>query len=446
MTVPASTDRSSPDPGQLRRVVGASLIGTTIEYYDFFIYGTAAALVFGKVFFPALGAAAGTVAAFATFSVAFFARPLGAVIFGHVGDRLGRKRSLTYTLLIMGSSTFAIGLLPGAGTIGVAAPILLVALRFLQGLAVGGEFAGAALLVVEYAPDKKRGLYGATPQVGAGLGSMLAVATFLITGLVMSTESFETWGWRIPFLLSFILIMIGIYIRLRIEETPVFANTLARHERVKVPLADLFRNQWREVLLAAGSLVMWLAFYYIGAVFFISYGTTELGLPRSTMLTISLVGSVAFIVAVLISSSLSDRVGRRRMILIGNSAGIVWALVLIPILNTGNPVLVGLVVVVTFLIVSIPNGPTASMLPEMFASRYRTTGVGVAYNLGAVVAGAIPPLLAGSLLIAYGSYAIGIMLAVYAVVATICILLLRETREVSLYTTGSADISGRVET
>ena len=432
MSSSAHPRMESADPRQLRKVVAASLVGTTIEYYDFFIYGTAAALVFGKVFFPALGSAAGTVAAFATFSVAFVARPLGAIVFGHLGDRIGRKRSLTYTLLLMGLATFLIGLLPSASSIGVAAPIVLVLLRFVQGLAVGGEFAGAALLVVEYAPTRKRGLYGATPQVGGGLGSTLAIATFLVAGLVMSPAAFEEWGWRIPFLLSSVLIVVGIYVRLRIEETPVFVDAVARRERVKVPIVELFRNQFVEVLLAAGAIIMWLSFYYISAVFFISYGTSALGLSRSTMLTISLLGSIVFTLAVLIPSSLSDKIGRRRMILIGNSIAIVWALVLMPILNTGNVILVGLVVIVTLLIVSISDGPTASMLPEIFATRYRTTGVAVAYNLGSLIAGAIPPLLAGSLLIAYGSYAIGIMLAVYALVATICVFALRETRGVAL--------------
>jgi metabolite-proton symporter len=439
----AVSSQETEERHQLRRVVGASLIGTTIEFYDFFIYGTAAALVFGTVFFPALGAAAATVAAFATFSVAFVARPLGSIIFGHLGDRIGRKKALTYTLIIMGGATFAIGLLPSAGTIGVAAPILLVTLRFLQGIAVGGEFAGAALLVVEYAPPNKRGMYGATPQIGAGIGSVLAVATFLVAGLAMSPEAFVAWGWRIPFLLSAILIGVGIYIRLRIDETPIFAEALARNERVKVPFAELLRHQWREVLLASGAILMWSSLFYISAVFLVNYGTTVLGQSRTTMLIITLVANLAFSLTVIVPSILSDRIGRRKMILIGNAVAIPWTLVLFPIIDTRSAVLIGLASTVTMLIVGIANGPTASLLPEIFHTEYRTTGVGVAYNLGSVIAGAIPPILAATLLVAFGSYAISLMLAGYAIVAFICVLALRETRGVSLRSPAPSDVNPR---
>jgi Na+/melibiose symporter-like transporter len=225
---------------------------------------------------------------------------------------------------------------------------------------------------------------------------------------------------------------VGIYIRQRIDETPIFAEALARNERAKVPLAELFRYQWREVLLAAGAILMWSSFFYISAVFLVSYGTSVLGLSRPTMLIINLISSLVFAVTVIIPSLVSDRIGRRRTILIGNAIAIPWALVLMPILDTRNAALVGLASVVTMVIVAISNGPTASMLPEIFHTRYRTTGVGVAYNLGSVIAGAIPPILAAALLAAYGSYAISLMLAGYALVALVCVLALRETRDVSL--------------
>jgi MFS family permease len=225
----------------MSRIALASMGGTTIEFYDFFIYGTAAALVFGKVFFPGLGGSAATAASFATFGVAFFFRPLGSILFGHLGDRLGRKRTLISTLLLMGLSTVAIGLLPSAKSIGVAAPIALVVLRALQGLAVGGEWAGAALLTAEYAPKGRRGLYGMFPQLGPTLAFGLSSATFLVAALTMSPASFQSWGWRIPFLVSIVLVAVGLYVRLRIAETPVFREALARNEQARVPLSDLIR-------------------------------------------------------------------------------------------------------------------------------------------------------------------------------------------------------------
>ncbi|MBN9099390.1 MAG: MFS transporter [Pseudonocardia sp.] len=248
----------------------------------------------------------------------------------------------------------------------------------------------------------------------------------------MTPEAFGSWGWRIPFLLSIFLVGVGLYIRLRIEETPIFAEALARKEQVKVPLADLLRHQWRELLLAAGSMLMWSSFYYIGAVFFTSYGTTTLKLSQPTMLTINFLGALLYTLTVVIPSRLSDRIGRRKMILIGNAMAIPWALVVMPIINTGSVLLVGLAVIITMQIVGLSNGPAGAFLPEIFATKYRTTGAGAAYNLGSVLAGAIPPLLAASLLATYGSYAIGIMLAAYALLATGAVLLLRETRGTTL--------------
>ncbi len=261
----------------MHRIAIASFSGTTIEFYDFFIYGTAAALVFAPVFFPALGAAAGTVAAFATFGVAFFFRPLGSILFGHFGDRLGRKRTLVATLLLMGLSTFAIGLLPSAETIGVLAPIVLVVLRALQGLAVGGEWAGAALLTTEYAPAHKRGLYSMFPQLGPGIALALSSLTFLVTTLTLSPEAFREWGWRIPFLISILLVAVGLYIRLKIDETPVFRQVESRNEQVRLPFVTALRHQWREVLLAGGTLTMIFAFFYIGSVYLTSYAGSAPG-------------------------------------------------------------------------------------------------------------------------------------------------------------------------
>jgi metabolite-proton symporter len=417
----------------VRKVAVASCIGTTIEFYDFFIYGTAAALVFPKVFFPALGPAAGTVASFATFAVAFFARPVGAVVFGHYGDRIGRKRTLISTLLLMGIATVLIGLLPGADTIGVAAPIILVTLRFAQGFAVGGEWAGATLLTAEYAPKGKRGMYGVFPQLGPALAFGLSSATFLVTGLVMgdSDEAFLAYGWRIPFLLSILLVGVGLYMRLSIEETPAFkaAQQAARDRPTKLPFMEAVTSQPREVLLAAGSLTMLFAFFYMGTAYLTSYGTNPDGaaLSRPVVLSIGVGSAVVFGLAIVVAGVLSDRFGRRRLIMASSAVGIVWALVLFPLLDTGTPLAFGIGLTVTMVIFAIAYGPAGSFLPELFTARHRYTGAGLGYNLAGVLGGAIPPLLAPGLAASFGSIAIGVMLSLLAVLSLVCTYALRET-------------------
>jgi metabolite-proton symporter len=423
----------------IRRVAMASCVGTTIEFYDFFIYGTAAALVFPKVFFPALGPAAGTVASFATFAVAFVARPVGAVAFGHFGDRIGRKRTLISTLLLMGIATVLIGLLPGAATIGVAAPIILVVLRFAQGFAVGGEWAGATLLTAEYAPAAKRGLYGVFPQLGPAIAFGLSSATFLVTGLVMgdTDEAFLSYGWRIPFLLSILLVGVGLYVRLSIEETPAFraAQAAAPLDRPKrLPLAEAMRSQPREVLLSAGALTMLFAFFYMGTAYLTSYGTNPEGaaLPRPVVLAMGVGSAVVFGITIAVAGVLSDRFGRRNVIMVSTAAGAVWALVLFPLLDTGTPLAFGVGLTVTLVIFAISYGPAGSYLPELFTTRHRYTGAGLGYNLAGVLGGAVPPLLAPGLAAAYGSFAIGVMLSLTAVLSLVCTWVLTETRGVAM--------------
>ncbi|GAA2884679.1 MHS family MFS transporter [Pseudonocardia halophobica] len=427
---------SAPHPRRqtpMWRVATASCVGTTIEFYDFFIYGTAAALVFPKVFFPALGATAGTVASFATFAVAFVARPLGAVLFGHYGDRIGRKRTLISTLLLMGISTMLIGLLPDASTIGVVAPILLVVLRFAQGLAVGGEWAGAALLTAEYAPPNKRGLYGIFPQLGPAFAFALSSATFLVTGLVLGDgdEAFLNYGWRIPFLVSIVLVAIGFYIRSTIEETPAFraVQDAPATSSSRVPFFEVLRAQPREVLLAAGSLTMLFAFFYMGTAYLTSYGTNPqgAGLSRPVVLGIGIGASVFFAVAIAVSGIVSDRFGRRRVIMTSCAAGVVWALVLFPLLDTGTAVAFAIGLTVTLVVFAVSYGPAGSFVPELFVTRHRYTGAGLGYNLAGVLGGAVPPLLAPGLAASFGSIAIGVMLAVTAVLSLACTYALRET-------------------
>ncbi|GGS15324.1 MFS transporter [Actinokineospora fastidiosa] len=415
----------------MRRVALASCAGTTIEFYDFFIYGTAAALVFPKVFFPALGEAAGTVASFATFAVAFGARPLGAVLFGHFGDRLGRKRTLISTLLLMGIATVLIGCLPSAASIGVAAPILLVALRIAQGLAVGGEWAGATLLAAEYAPARKRGLYGVFPQLGPALAFALSSVTFLIVNLFVGEASpaFVEWGWRVPFLLSALLLAVGLYVRLAIDETPMFRKAVAdpAAPRARAPIVGAFRHQWREILLAAGALAMLFAFFYIGTAFLTSYGTAKVGLSRSAVLAIGAASTIVFGAAIALSGVYSDRVGRKRVVLGACVVSVPWSLVMFPLLDTGSAVAFAVVLMVTMAVFGVAYGPAGALLPEMFRTRYRYSGAGIAYNLAGVVGGGTAPILAADLSAAHGGGAVGVMLAGFGLLSVVCTLALPET-------------------
>ncbi|MER5228124.1 MFS transporter [Streptomyces flaveus] len=419
----------------MRRVAVASLLGTSIEFYDFFIYGTAAALVFGPLFFPALGGAAATVAAFATFGVAFFFRPVGAVLFGHFGDRLGRKKTLVSTLLLMGLSTFAIGLVPTAETIGVAAPILLVTLRALQGLAVGGEWAGAALLTAEYAPSGKRGLYSMFPQLGPGIALAMSSTTFLITALAMSPESFAAWGWRIPFLLSLVLVAVGLYIRLKIEETPVFKQSTARREQVKLPFVEVLRDQWRQVLLTGGMLTMTFGVFYTSSVYLTSYagqapGVGVLGLSRPTVLVGGVIAALVFCVAVIVSALYSDRIGRRRVLLVGTVASMIAGPLAFVIMQPGSSLSFFLGISLLMVVLAIPYGPAAAYLPELFHTRYRYTGAGMGYNLGGILGGAVPLIVAPPLAAEFGGIGVGFYLTALGLISTLCVLAMKDTKDV----------------
>ncbi|HEY5856312.1 MAG TPA: MFS transporter [Aldersonia sp.] len=430
-------DQRTTPATPMRRVALASCAGTTIEFYDFFIYGTAAALVFPTVFFPALGAAAATVASFATFAVAFVARPLGAILFGHYGDRLGRKNTLIVTLLLMGVSTVVIGVLPGAATIGVAAPIILVILRFLQGLAVGGEWAGATLLAAEYAPPSKRGLYAVFPQLGPALAFALSSATFLAVNVALgdTNPAFLQWGWRIPFLLSVILVGLGLWVRTSIEETPVFRNAAtarsATTTSTRPPILDVFRVQSREVLLAGGVLTIVFALFYTGTAFLTAYGTSASGaaLDRRTVLVLNIVAAAVFGLTTAVSGIVSDRFGRRNVILTCCALSIPWALVLFPLMGTGSGLRFAVALVGTLAIFGIAYGPVGAYLPEMFHTRYRYTGAGMGYNLGGILGGAVAPLVAAQLSAGFGSYAVGIMIAGFGLLSLICALALGETRD-----------------
>ncbi|CAA9238180.1 MAG: Uncharacterized MFS-type transporter [uncultured Actinomycetospora sp.] len=436
----ASTDASpsSSATPPMRRIAIASMTGTVIEFYDFFIYGTAAALVFNKVFFPSLGAAAGTALALATVGVAVVARPFGSVLFGHFGDKLGRKRTLVTTLLLMGLSTLAIGLLPTTGTIGIAAPILLVVLRILQGLAVGGEWAGATLLTAENSPGKTRGKYALFPQLGPSVAFALASATFLTTALTMSNESFLAWGWRVPFIASVLLVAVGLYVRLAITETAAF---MAREKTTstRMPVMEVLSTHTGRVALGAGSTMAVFAFFYIGVTYLTSYGTQELGLPRTTVLAWGIVGGLVFAATTIVGAILSDRVGRRKMIIIGNASAIVAGVIAFPILDIGTSWSFGLGLSVVLGVVGIAYGPQGAQLPELFPTHYRYTGAGMAYNLAGVLGGGVVPLIATALVAGLGSsLAIGVLLAGLSVVSLLCTIALPDTNAESIAYTATA--------
>ncbi|EEN86247.1 MFS transporter, metabolite:H+ symporter (MHS) family protein [Rhodococcus erythropolis SK121] len=423
------------DPGStpttpMRRIAIASCTGTTIEFYDFFIYGTAAALVFPKVFFPALGTAAGTVASFATFAVAFVARPLGAAIFGHFGDKIGRKKTLISTLLLMGIATVLIGLIPSAAQIGIAAPIILVLLRVVQGLAVGGEWAGATLLATEYAPTNKRGMYALFPQLGPSLAFALSSGTFLIVNLFVGEASgaFLDYGWRIPFLASALLVLIGLYVRLSIEETPMFARQANRTRSGSGPLIGVFKNQPRELLLAAGALAMMFAFFYVGTAYLTSYATVTVGLTRTTVLSLGLLAALVFAAATAFSAAYSDRIGRRTMVLASCVLSIPSGLVLFPLVDIGTPLVFFAGLTLTLVIMGISYGPAGALLPEMFQTEYRYTGAGMAYAIAGVIGGGTAPTLAAELAGRYGGASVGVMLAGFGLLSLVCATFLPETR------------------
>jgi MFS family permease len=433
----APSGTSGVPTDSMRRIAVASLVGTTIEFYDFLIYGTAAALVFGPLFFPSLGAAAATVASFLTFGVAFVVRPLGAIIFGHFGDRLGRKRTLVTTLLVMGGSTVAIGFVPTADTIGVAAPILLVVLRALQGMALGGEWAGAALLTAEYAPQGKRGLYGMFPGLGPAFGVALSSATFLVTSLVLSPQSFAAWGWRVPFIASAVLVGVGLWVRMNIAETPAFVKAVASKEPVRLPIFAVLREQPRQILLGAGMLSMTFGSFYIAVVFLTSYagqakGIGVLGLPRETILMVNIVGAVVQGAAVAASAIWSDRIGRRPVLLTGAILGIFAGPLTFTMMQSGSAISYMLAVCLLTLVLGIQYGPAAAYLPELFNTRYRYTGAGISYTLAGILGGALPLIVAPPLVKAFGGMGVGLFLSALGVISTLSLLAMKETKDIAM--------------
>lgn len=414
----------------MKRVALASFVGSAIEYYDFYIYGTAAALVFPKVFFPHLGTTMATVASMATFAAAFLSRPLGAAFFGHFGDRLGRKSTLIATLLIMGLSTLAVGTVPATTTIGVAAPLILLTLRLVQGFAVGGEWAGAALLSAEYSPPATRGRYGMFTQMGVGSGLVMSSLLFLAVNKTIgeSSRAFIDWGWRIPFLFSAVLIVIALYVRLNVAETPVFAEQKTRGTSRVTPLTALFHNQRREVVLAAGSMIGFFALGYMANAYLMSYAHTHVGFSPELILQVGLLGGVVVVVFNALSAALSDTFGRRRVIMAALAFGVPWTFVVLPLIDTGNAALFALAMAGTYAVAASSYGPMAAFIPEIFGTRFRYSGAGLSLNLAGLVGGAVPTVIAAPLLATWGAPAIGAMMAVIVLVSLVCTAALPETK------------------
>ncbi|MFW3172226.1 MFS transporter [Geodermatophilus sp. CPCC 206100] len=421
------------------RVVGASIIGTTVEWYDFFLYGSAAALVFGPLFFPEQDDFVGVLAAFATYAVGFFARPVGALVFGHFGDRLGRKKLLVISLMMMGSATFLIGLLPTYDSVGVLAPVLLIALRLIQGFALGGEWGGAVLIVSEHGKPEHRGFWASWPQAGAPAGNLLATGVLALLATFQSDAQFEAWGWRIPFLLSAVLIIVGLWVRLSVSESPVFLEAQREAEAKAAqsgvaeaaPIVTVLTRYKREVLTAMGARIAENVSFYLLTAFSLTYLTNVGGLDSSFALNAVLIASAVHLVTIPLWGALSDRIGRKPVYLFGAAGVGVWAFAFFGLLDTGNFFLAVVAITVGLLFHGAMYGPQAAFFSELFGTKARYTGVSVGAQLASLVAGAPAPLIALALL---GSFedpnvvAVGLYIVVCAVVTLIAVWSYSETR------------------
>jgi metabolite-proton symporter len=460
----SSTDTStvpgSPRPVNSRgRVIVASLIGTTVEFYDFYVYATAAVLVFPKLFFPGQNETTQLLSSFAVFGVAFVARPLGSIVFGHFGDKFGRKGTLVASLLTMGIATFLIGCLPTALVPGWEfwAPALLVIMRFAQGLALGGEWSGAALLATENAPANKRAIYGTFPQLGAPIGFIIANVIFLVASYTLTPEAFQAWGWRVPFLLSAVMVIIGLYVRLKLIETPAFTKVLESNEVAKLPLGRVFKTSWRQLILGTFIMLATYVLFYLMTTFTLTYGTkptlagaqaaaekagkpmTEaaaaafvpgLGFTRNDFLWMLIAGVVFFGIFTLVSGPLAEKYGRRKM-LIAVTAGIfVFGLLFVPLFSGGFVGTMGLLII-GFSLMGLTFGPMGALLPELFPTNVRYTGSAISYNFSSILGAAVAPFIAVALWeLADGSpVLVGVYLTAMAVLTLIALFVSKETRD-----------------
>ena len=432
---------SGPQQSSIVKVVFASLVGTAVEWYDFFLYGSAAALVFGTLFFPESEPVTATLLAFGTYALGFVARPLGGVVFGHFGDRVGRKKMLVVALMLMGVATFAIGLLPTYATIGVAAPILLLVCRLLQGFAVGGEWGGAVLMAAEHGDEKNRGFWSSWPQAGVPLGNLMATGVLFLLAAVQSDADFEAWGWRIPFLLSAVLVLIGLYVRLQLEESPVYQEAKdeiagKQHADSHLPLLEVIKNYPKEVLIAMGMRMAENISYYIFTIISITYVTTYLEGDKDLILKMLLIAAAFQFFLIPALGALSDRVGRRPLYLVGAVGVAAWSFVFFGLLENMTSGSVLLAVAVGLFFHSLMYAPQAAFFSELFGTSVRYTGASVGYQLASIFAGALAPIIALELLgddIANANtFAVGVYVTIASVITVIAVLFAKETKATSL--------------
>lgn len=409
-----------------RRILVASLIGTTIEFFDFYIYATAAVLVFPKLFFPSANATASTLESLATFALAFVARPIGAALFGHFGDRMGRKATLVAALMTMGPSTVAIGLLPGYASIGITAPILLALFRFGQGLGLGGEWGGAVLLATENAPEGKKAWYGMFPQLGAPIGFLISSSTFLLLSKTMSDAQFLSYGWRIPFLASAALVWVGLYVRLKITETPDFLKVMEEKQQVKIPAIEVLTNYTKTLVLGTLATITTFLLFYLMTVFTLSWGTSALHYTKSNFLIGQMISMLFFGLAIPLSAVVADKYGRNRMLTIATLGIFIFGLFFSPFFSTGNWGITVLFLVTGMFLMGLTYGPLGTALAEIFPASVRYTGASLSFTLAGILGASLTPYLATALATKYGLPYVGYYLSAAAAITFLALLAARK--------------------